>query len=90
MNPWDALLARSVSAATEGSVTLEFGRITAVNGARATVRVGAVDVPGVPVMKPYNAATGDWAWMLRQGTLLVVIGCTNGTVNDELKGAPDA
>jgi len=86
MNPWDVLVARSVATAQQGSVSLEFGRVKAVAGSKATVTLGGVDIPGVPVMKQYNATAGDWAWCLRQGTLLVVIGCTNGKVNDDWKG----
>lgn len=90
MKALDEVLLRAVSEAREGSVTLEFGRVKAVAGNKITVTLGGVDVPGVPVMKSYNAAVGEWAWCLRQGTLLVAIGCTNGTVGDVAKGSPDA
>lgn len=89
MNSLDVAVDRAVQAATEGAVTLAFGRVQAVQGRTATINLGGVDVPGVPVMKSYNAAAGDWAWCLRQGTLLIAIGCTNGTVNDEMKGPQD-
>jgi hypothetical protein len=90
MNAFDAVLSRAVQAAQEGSVSMCFSRVKAVSGNTITVNVGGVDVPRVPVLKQYNATVGEWAWCLRQGTLLVAIGCTNGTVNDELKGSPDA
>ena len=86
----DALVSRAVQQATENSLTIVFGRVKAITGRTLTVQIGGVDVPGVPRMKSYNAALGEWAWCLRQGTLLVAIGCTDGAVNDILKGIPDA
>lgn len=89
MNTWDALMQRSIQGAHGLSASLEFGRVKSAGGGKATITLGGVDVPGVPVAKQYNAVAGDWAWCLRQGTLLVVIGCTNGTVGDEMKGTSD-
>jgi hypothetical protein len=90
MNALDQVMLRSVQQAQESSVTLLFGRIKVAGTRTVTVTLNGVDVPKVPVMKSYNAAVGDWAWLLRQGTLLIAIGCTNGAVNDELKGSPNA
>lgn len=85
MNVFDEAISRAVQASTEGSLTLEFGRVKSYTNGRATLRLGDVDVPGVPVMKQYNPQQGDWAWVLRQGTLLVVIGCTAWTVSQTTK-----
>lgn len=90
MTAFDAVLLRAVQSAQDGSVSMCFGRVKAVTGNTITVNVSGVDVPNVPVISSYNATAGEWAWCLRQGTLLVAIGCTKGTVNDEVKGSPDA
>jgi hypothetical protein len=89
MTPFDAVMSRAVQSAHDSSVSMCFGRVKAVTGNTITVNVGGVDVPNVPAMKQYTASVGEWAWCLRQGTLLVAIGCSKGIVNDERKGPPD-
>lgn len=85
MSALDELLSRSVEAANDGSCVLRFGRVEAVGDGTVTVALGGVPIPEIPCISSYNPSAGDWAWLLRQGSLLVAIGCSKGTVNDERK-----
>jgi hypothetical protein len=88
VNVFDEVLLRSVQDATQNTLTIQFGRVKTVGEKSLTVTIGGVDVPGVAYPTSYNAKQGEWAWLLRQGTLLVAIGATRGTVNAEVKGNP--
>ena len=79
-NVFDAVMASARDSASFNNTTLRFGSVIAVNGASATVHLAGEDIPFVPVMRGVNPQVGDWAWMLHQGSLLVVIGVTDGSV----------
>ena len=79
-NVFDAVMASARDSASFNNTTLRFGSVLAVNGASATVHLAGEDIPFVPVMRGVNPHVGDWAWMLHQGSLLVVIGVTDGSV----------
>lgn len=80
-NVFDAVLASARDGASFNNTTLRFGAVVAVTGATATIHLAGEDIPFVPVMRGVNAQVGDWAWMLHQGSLLVVIGVTDGSVS---------
>lgn len=79
-NVFDAVLASARDGASFNNTTLRFGSVVAVDGASATVHLAGEDIPFVPVMRGVNPQVSDWAWMLHQGSLLVIIGVTDGSV----------
>lgn len=87
MNAVDTIMGRSVEQAQQGVVSLRFGRVKQVTGDTVTVTLGGIDVPNVSVLSSYTPKANDWAWLLRQGSLLVAIGCSKGNVLLEDKDA---
>lgn len=74
----DALIERSMQKAIEGSASMRFGEVKAVDGTAKTltVNLGGVDIANIPYMKQYTPTVGDQAWLLYQGSILVAIGCS--------------
>lgn len=87
MNTPDTIVAKSVEQAQENVVTLRFGRVVDVTGDTVTVSLSGADVFGVACLSSYVPKKGDWAWLLRQGSLLVAVGSSKGTVNEGVKDA---
>lgn len=82
MNLADTIVAKSVEQAQDGVVSLRFGRVKSVEGDTVTVNLAGVDVPGVATLSSYSPKAGDWAWLLRQGSLLVAVGASKGSVSE--------
>jgi len=74
----DALVERSVTKAIEGSASMRFGEVTAVDttAKTLTVTLGGESLSSIPYMKQYAPTVGDQAWLLYQGSILVAIGCS--------------
>lgn len=87
MSTVDTIIGRSVEQAQQGVVSLRFGRVKAITGDTITVNLGGTDVPNVAVLSSYTPKANDWAWLLRQESLLVAVGCSKGAVNLEDKDA---
>ncbi len=82
MNVFDTVLERSLELSDSTLVSLRFGRVKALSGNTVTVTLAGVDIPGVACLSSYVPKAGDWAWLLQQGSLLVAIGSSKGTVNE--------
>lgn len=74
----DALIERAMTKAIEGSASLRFAEVTAVNTTNKTLTVdlAGASIANVPYMKQYTPTIGDQAWLLYQGSILVAIGCS--------------
>lgn len=82
MNLSDTIVQRSVDKAQEGVVTLRFGRVKSAANGSIVVLLAGVEVSGVACLSSYIPKPNDWAWLLKQGSLLVAVGCSQGTVNE--------
>ena len=70
----DALIERAKIEAISQTATLRFGEVAGADTGAIMVTLENELVGPVPLMKGVTAETGDRAWMLQQGSLLVCIG----------------
>ena len=70
----DALIERAKIEAVSQTTTLRFGEVASSSSSSIMVTLEDSLVGPVPLMKGVTAESGDQAWMLQQGSLLVCIG----------------
>ena len=70
----DALVERAKIEALSQTTTLRFGEVASSSPSSIMVTLEDTLVGPVPLMKGVTAESGDQAWMLQQGSLLVCIG----------------
>ena len=73
----DALIERAKIEAISQTTTLRFGEVVGTNASQIMVMLEDTLVGPLPLMKGVTAETGDQAWMLQQGALLVCIGVSS-------------
>ena len=81
----DAVVARSMIESGANAARLRFGEIVAVTDGFVSVDLGGTLVDSVAFPNGVTPSVGQQAWMIQQGTILVLMGVSDSTVTTKAK-----
>ena len=81
----DAVVARSMIESGANAARLRFGEIVAVAEGSVSVDLGGTLVDNVSAPNGLTGAVGQQAWMIQQGTILVLMDVSDSTVTTKAK-----
>lgn len=84
----DAVVARAMIESASNAARLRFGLVTAVTDGFVSVDLGGLTIDNVATPNDVLASVGQQAWMIQQGTILVLMGVSDSSVQGKKAKTP--